>query len=86
MRTEKRKTPKPSKVIGAFQNQQGVNGEAKRKFCGTDDPTYLHTFVALMRRTISRQELDTVAGRAKEPAQVAAKFDGASLRTAGGAQ
>lgn len=86
MRTEKRKTPKPSKVIGAFQNQQAANGKAKRKFCGTENPMNLLAIAALMRRSISRQEMDTLAGRADGPALAAAGFDVSGLQTAGGAQ
>jgi hypothetical protein len=71
MRTEKGKTLAPSKVPGAFQNQQAANGKAERKFYGTDNPRYLRAIAALMRRPISRQELDSVAGCANGPALVA---------------
>ena len=40
-------------------------------FVGTDNPRHLRAIVALLRRPISRQELDSVAGCANGPALVA---------------
>ena len=41
------------------------------KFMGTDNPRHLRAIVALLRRPISRQELDSVAGCANGPALIA---------------
>lgn len=41
------------------------------KFVGTDNPRHLRAIVALLRRPLSRQELDSVAGCANGPALVA---------------
>ena len=47
----------------------------KRKFTGTDNPRQLRAILALLRRPISRQELDAVAGCANGPALVSALRD-----------
>jgi len=39
----------------------------KREFKGTDNPRHLRAIAVLLRRPISRQELDTVAGCANGP-------------------
>ena len=57
------KTPQPPKG-----NQSAPN---KREFIGTDNPRHLRAINAMMRRPISRQELDSVAGCANGPALVA---------------
>jgi hypothetical protein len=44
----------------------------KRKFTGTDNPRQLRVILALLRRPISRQELDAVAGCANGPDLVSA--------------
>lgn len=41
------------------------------KFTGTDNPRHLRAITALMRRPISRQELDSVAGASNSPELVA---------------
>ncbi len=41
------------------------------KFTGTDNPRHLRAIAALLRRPISRQELDSVAGCANGPELVA---------------
>lgn len=43
---------------------------SKRKFAGTENPRQLRVIAALLRRPISRQELDSVAGCANGPALV----------------
>jgi len=57
------KTPQPPKG-----NQSAPD---KRKFTGTDNPRQLRAIAAMMRRPISRHELDSVAGCANGPALVA---------------
>ena len=42
----------------------------KRKFTGTSNPRQLRAIAAMMRRPISRQELDSVAGCANGPALI----------------
>lgn len=42
-----------------------------RKFTGTDNPRHLRAIHALLRRPVSRQELDSVAGAANSPELVA---------------
>ena len=56
------KTPDPTKAESSAPN--------KRDFSGTDNPRHLRTIAALLRRPISRQELDSVAGCANGPALV----------------
>ncbi|MBS4003005.1 MAG: hypothetical protein KGZ91_06490 [Afipia sp.] len=41
------------------------------KFTGTDNPRHLRAIAALLKRPISRQELDSVAGAANSPELVA---------------
>ena len=53
-------------------NQSAPN---KRKFTGTSNPRQLRAIAALMRRPISRQELDSVAGCANGPDLIAALRD-----------
>ena len=48
------KTPDPTKAESSAPNRP--------KFTGTDNPRHLRAITALMRRPISRQELDSVAG------------------------
>ncbi len=86
MRTEKGKTPEPSKVIGTFSNQKGINGKAKRKFYGRDNPMYLRAIAALMLHSISRQELASVAGCSNGLALAPAGLDVPDLKKAGAAQ
>lgn len=43
----------------------------KRKFTGTTNPRELRAIAALLRRPISRQELDSVAGCSNSPELVA---------------
>lgn len=63
------KAPKPSKVSGAFHDQPAADGKAK--FTGTDNPRHLRVISALLRRPISREELDSVAGCSNGPDLVA---------------
>ena len=44
---------------------------SKRKFTGTDNPRHLRAIAALLRRPISREELDSVAGASNSPELVA---------------
>lgn len=71
MTSTKQKAPEPSRVTGAFQNQQAANCKPVREFLGTDKPRYLRAITALMRRPVSRQNLDSIAGCANGPALVA---------------
>lgn len=57
------KTPEPS-----YENPSAPNSA---KFTGTDNPRHLRAIAVLMRRTVSRVELDTVAGAANSPELVA---------------
>ena len=56
------KTPEPSK--------ENPSAPSKREFSGTDNPRHLRVIPALLRRPISRQELDSVAGCANGPALI----------------
>ena len=47
----------------------------KRKFTGTDNPRQLRAIQAMLRRPISRKELDSVAGCANGPDLIAALRD-----------
>ena len=60
------KTPRSTKNA-----EQGAAGQGKREFTGTDNPRHLRAITALMRRPISRQELDRVAGASNSPELVA---------------
>ena len=44
-----------------------TRGPTKRKFTGTDNPRHLRAIAALLRRPISRQELDSVTGVGNSP-------------------
>ncbi|MDW5441977.1 hypothetical protein [Polaromonas sp. SM01] len=57
------KTPEPSK--------ENPSAPSKRNFTGTDNPRHLRAITALLRRPISRQELDSVAGASNSPELVA---------------
>ena len=57
------KTPDPTKAESSVPS--------KRKFTGTDNPRHLRAIAALLRRPISRQELDSVAGCTNGPELVA---------------
>ncbi len=56
------KTPDPTKAESS--------APSKREFTGTDNPRHLRALAVLLRRPISRQELDGVAGCANGPALV----------------
>lgn len=43
----------------------------KRKFTGTDNPRHLRALAVLLRRPVSREELDSVAGCSNGPELVA---------------
>ena len=53
------------------RNQAEQSAPSKRQFTGTDNPRHLRAITALMRRPISRQELDSVAGASNSPELVA---------------
>ena len=57
------KTPDTTKAVSSVPNSA--------KFTGTDNPRHLRAITALMRRPISRQELDSVAGASNSPELVA---------------
>ncbi|WP_037472840.1 hypothetical protein [Simplicispira psychrophila] len=48
-----------------------VSAPYKRKFTGTDNPRHLRAITAMLRRPISRKELDSVAGASNSPELVA---------------
>ena len=60
------KTPRSTKNA-----EQSAAGQGKRKFTGTDNPRHLRAITALLRRPISREELDSVAGASNSPELVA---------------
>ncbi len=57
------KTPAATEITTSAPNT--------RKFTGTDNPRHLRVIAALLRRPISRQELDSVAGAANGPELIA---------------
>jgi hypothetical protein len=57
------KTPAATKVTTSAPNT--------RKFTGTDNPRHLRVITVLLRRPISREELDSVAGASNGPELVA---------------
>ena len=57
------KTPDPTKAESS--------APSKREFTGTDNPRHLRAITALLRRPLSRQELDRVAGASNSPELVA---------------
>ena len=59
------KTPRSTKA------EQSAAGQGKREFTGTDNPRHLRALTVLLRRPVSRQELDSVAGAANSPELVA---------------
>lgn len=59
------KTPRSTKA------EQSAAGQGKRKFTGTDNPRHLRALAALLRRPVSREELDSVAGCSNGPELVA---------------
>lgn len=65
----KNETPTPSKVSGASGEQ--ASRSLTGKFTGTDNPRHLRAIAALMRRPISREELDSVAGCSNGPELIA---------------
>ena len=48
-----------------------MSAPSKRKFTGTDNPRHLRALAALLRRPVSREELDSVAGCSNGPELVA---------------
>ena len=44
---------------------------SKRKFTGTDNPRHLRAITVLLRRPVSREELDSIAGCSNGPELVA---------------
>lgn len=64
-----RKTPEPTKVPGAFQNQHAQFTRAR--FLGTDNPRHLRAIAALLRRPVPRKALDGIAGASNSPELVA---------------
>ena len=64
----KRKAPATAKTQGAFENQQ-QRADFTKPICflGTDNPRALRVITVLMRRPISREEFDAVAGCANGP-------------------
>ena len=67
-----RKAPTPSTVNGAFQNHQQHSDSIKHaRFLGTDNPRHLRALAVLLRRPLSRESLDSVAGASNSPDLVA---------------
>ena len=57
------KTPDPTKAESSAPKQ--------RKFTGTDNPRHLRFLAVLLRRPVSREELDRIAGCSNGPELVA---------------
>ena len=57
------KTPDSTKAESSAPN--------KRKFSGTDNPRHLRALTVLLRRPVSREELDHIAGCSNGPELVA---------------
>lgn len=57
------KTPDTTKAVSSAPNSA--------KFTGTDNPRHLRAITVLIRRPVSRQELDSVAGASNSPELVA---------------
>ena len=51
--------------------EQGTAGQGKREFTGTDNPRHLRALTALLRRPVSREQLDSIAGCSNGPELVA---------------
>lgn len=51
-------------------NESEPSAPNESKFIGTDNPRHLRALAVMLRRPISRQELDSVAGCANGPALV----------------
>ncbi len=67
-----RKAPEPTKVQGAFQNQDQQRDSIKpARFLGTDNPRHLRAIAALLARPLPRENLDSVAGASNSPELVA---------------
>ena len=58
-----KKRPTPHKAESSAPN--------KRKFTGTDNPRHLRALAVLLRRPVSREELDHIAGCSNGPELVA---------------
>lgn len=67
----KKKSPAPTKTQRDFQNQPAADGTPVSKFTGTENPRHLRVITVLMRRPVSREELDSVAGASNSPELVA---------------
>ena len=50
--------------------EQGTAGQGKREFTGTDNPRHLRALTALLRRPVSREQLDSIAGCSNGPALI----------------
>lgn len=61
--THKAKTP----GVQAEGFQTSKENKHEPKFTGTDNPRHFRVIAVLLRRTLSRQELDSVAGCANGP-------------------
>ncbi len=57
------KTPEPSK--------ENPSAPSKREFKGTSNPRHLRALAVLLRRPISREQLDSIAGCSNGPELVA---------------
>ena len=54
-----------------FHNQAEQSAPSKRNFTGTDNPRHLRALAVLLRRPVSREELDHIAGCSNGPELVA---------------
>ena len=54
-----------------FHNQAEQSAPSKRKFKGSDNPRQLRALAVLLRRPVSREELDHIAGCSNGPELVA---------------
>ena len=57
------KTPDTTKAVSSVPS--------KRKFTGTDNPRHLRALTVLLRRPVSREELDHIAGCSNGPDLIA---------------
>ena len=48
-----------------------MSAPSKRKFTGTDNPRHLRTLAALLRRPVSREQVDSIAGCSNGPELIA---------------
>ncbi len=60
----------PKKKPQTIAADTGLSKEHKAKFTGTDNPRHLRVITVLLRRPLTRENLDSVAGCSNGPALV----------------